>query len=150
MARRTTDAAYISGSTVAPPPPAPPAQLISALATTAASPGAGAPVFLSFWANGGPASNLDNRSVTVKFGGTVATAGSTVLAWTIDQAHANPLAAWVAMDSPAVPSAEQLTALMAASELGPPAQIAVATEDDGVSSATVLMSPNSAVMLLLP
>ena len=140
---------------MAPPPPAPPAQLVSALATTAASPGAGAPVFLSFWTNGGPASNLDNRSVTVKFGGTgtghpADAASATVSVWTIDESHANPLAAWVAMGSPAVPSPEQLKTLMAASKLGPPVQIPVATEDDGVNSATVLMAPNSAVMLLLP
>ena len=112
---------------------------------------------LGFWSNGGPTSNLLNRSVTVQFGASAsaalapdATAGeaATVPAYFIDEGNANPLAAWVAMGSPAVPSSEQLKALMAASEVHP-VEVQVTAGQRG-SEATVLMTPNSAVLLLLP
>ena len=75
-----------------------------------------------------PPSNLLNRSVTVNFGRSASAAlmgpgrqpaAATVPAYFIDEDNANPLAAWVAMGSPAVPSPEQLKALIAASEVHP-------------------------------
>lgn len=69
--------------------------------------------------------------------------------------QANPLAAWNAMGSPAVPSKAQLATLIASSKVHPqqvPATVAeVAVSTDGATveitvALTVIMVPNSAVM----
>ena len=82
---------------------------------------------------------------------------TTATVWTIDEDHANPLAAWKAMGSPAVPSKAQLASLIASSELHPRtvpvvAELARASDSDGATveikvALQVDMTPNSAVMV---
>jgi xylan 1,4-beta-xylosidase len=97
-------------------------------------------VFLSFWENGGPASFQRNRTVTVRIKNAAATPTAAMM-HRIDEDNANPLRAWKAMGSPAVPSREQLTQLMAASEVIPqPLKVT-----DG--ACTVMLPPNSAVLV---
>ena len=60
----------------------------------------------------------------------------------IDEEHANPVAAWRAMGSPAVPSEAQIASLTAASEVRP-TSLKVA---DG--TVTIDMASNSAVVVV--
>jgi hypothetical protein len=76
--------------------------------------------------------------------------------WRIDDGHVNPLAAWEAMGSPAVPSDTQLEALIASSIMHPE-QVPVIVVEVGASrdgqrvdvelTMVVDMSPNAAVMV---
>ena len=133
---------------------------------TSASPLATLRLYLGFWsvvANGiaPPA----NRTVSVSVASTMSrteletasSAGPTATLWRIDASHANPLAAWQAMGSPAVPSKKQLASLIATSVVHPEAvPINLAWDAKGgvgdesvqvVVSLSVVMAPNAAVMV---
>ena len=120
--------------------------LVSAFATVTNTTGVLPAVFLSFWLNGGPPSYLLNRSVTVSLtgGGTdAATVPSSATEYRIDANHANPLRAWQEMGAPANPSPTQLQELKSAAEVhGAPVQLTAS------GAATVLLQPNSAVVLV--
>ena len=116
------------------------ASLISAFATVHEA-GGQPSVFLSFWENGGPPSYRDNRTVTVAVKGRAAPSHATE--YRIDEDHANPLAEWQAMGRPNGPSAAQLKALVAASEVTPTALVV-----SNGGAVTVTMGPNSAVVVV--
>ena len=106
-------------------------------------------VFLSFWENGGPDSYRNNRSVTVRLLSDQGdNANGLRLSYTkateyrIDEAHANPLASWVAMGSPVDLSQAQVKQLMAASAVKP------ATLDLVSNAITVVLPPNSASVIV--
>ena len=67
---------------------------------------------------------------------------ASAVAYRIDEGHANPRAAWVAMGSPPHPTADQTAALLEASTV---AATKVTPQPDG--SFSVVMPPNSAVLL---
>ena len=152
---------YTSGSIAPPPPPPPPSELVSAFATAKSGNGASTQVFLGFWVNGGAASNMENRSVAVEINVAAVEvddiisstdAAPAVTAYIIDATHANPLAAWEAMGSPAVPSAAQIKTLIEVSKVVPTTVEAGAWQlsADGATASrnvTVLMVPNSAILL---
>lgn len=123
-------------------------RIIDAFATvksTSPSPSDSLKVYLSSWSV--PAT--DNRTVTVQVllpEDQQSALATTATVWRIDEDHANPLAAWKAMGSPAEPSAEQLDALIVASAMHPNL---VATK---MTSATTVeldiqMPPNAAVLV---
>ena len=121
------------------------ASLISAFATVhghEANSGGQPSVFLSFWENGGPASYRDNRTVTLAVKQGSRAAPSQATEYRIDEGHANPLAEWQAMGRPNGPSAAQLEALVAASEVTP---VALVVSNGAVK---VTMGPNSAVVVV--
>ena len=89
-------------------------------------------VFVSLWGNpwnrGAPHHDhpphqvTSNHTATIKIvydAGLLTTPPTTIFATRIDEQNSNPQAAWKAMGSPAKPSAAQLQALHAASELRP-------------------------------
>jgi hypothetical protein len=88
------------------------------------------------------------------------TSSSTATIWRIDEAHANPLAAWQSMGSPPSPNATQLASLIATSVIHPEEAVVAVSEvqrgttGDGRDANAaiqvvlrVLMTPNAAVML---
>jgi xylan 1,4-beta-xylosidase len=127
-------------------------------------------VFLSLWENPysrGPPHHttpahqvIANRTVAIQIvhddPAAAASAIDTIWMTRIDEQHANPQRAWIAMGSPAVPSPQQLQALHEASALRPqqiraysrchPAPVA-----SGVAciNVTVELAPNTAVLLSL-
>jgi xylan 1,4-beta-xylosidase len=149
-AGRTADDSFTSGSRQDPAPPPPPGthyQAVSALATTNSSaPGASVQVFLSHWANaiGGNGTEPRTAKVRLRHGSGAAPIKATV--WRIDEQNANPQAAWQKMGSPAVPTQDQLAQLHAASALAPVATPVTAASAT-LSTATVSMPPNSAVLV---
>lgn len=62
---------------------------------------------------------MKNRTVKVTIKHAAEAGPKAVEAWWIDDSHGNSLAAWKAMGSPAVPSDDQLTTLIKASEIAP-------------------------------
>ena len=145
-----TDSSMISGSIDGRPTPLPGPYVlncVSALATVA-SIGAPPVVFLAFWDQGGVGNHVDRAvkvSLTRDSGGiwaAAAAAATTVMVYRIDDMHANAVGVYREMGSPAVPTTEQRQQLMSASEVQP---VPVPVASDG--SVTVVMSPNSAVML---
>jgi hypothetical protein len=99
-------------------------------------------VFVSYWNNGGGSDAYRaNRTVKVAIhGANVQPTKATE--YRIDTAHANPLAAWQQMGSPAQPSSEQVAALIKASEVVP-SGLAVAN-----GAVEIGMAVNSAVLVV--
>ena len=135
----------VSGSVAGRPEPLPGPfvpNCLSALATSDGGGGAFPVVFLGLWDQGGEGNHL-NRSVTVSLKRPTSMAQpKTALQYRIDDKSANPLGLYHVMGSPASPSVEQRQQLMAASKVVP---VALPVSSEG--TVTVLMTPNSAVMV---
>ena len=148
-AGRAVAPAYTSGSRFAPapPPPTPAGSPLSAFATTNGTAAGlrGLRVFLGLWGNPDFADATRDRVVQVAVAHAADEGPKAVMGHRIDEMHANPRAAWVAMGSPRAPSASQIAALIEASEVRPEA---VAFDTAGaVTVVSVHMTPNSAVCL---
>jgi beta-xylosidase len=107
-------------------------------------------VFVGYWQNPSLGDDTgDNRTVTVQIRYTAGAAPSntSVTLWWIDRFHSNPLAAWKAMGSPAVPSNTQLEELKQVSELAPETTQATVVSNT-LMEVQLTMTPNSAVAMV--
>lgn len=105
--------------------------------------------FLSFWADPEtPASErLADRRVTVRVRHAVGTAPATAMLYTIDDSSVHPAETWVAMGSPATPSASQLAALMEASQVSVVKAAPLVHENATCTALNVTLVQNSAVVV---